>query len=159
MKWRPKLAGDIDKSPQISHKPLIVEQPMVAMVKRPTHFELIEQPSPRPVRNNHIFHWNENGWSRGSENFIQAIIVKEMKKRRGESNRINRLFATKPFSIGLSEIRHRLFACQPLLVSISYQSILVTRQQGQLLWSDRQLWRWYSSWVLWGDQVCRRIVS
>jgi hypothetical protein len=105
MKWRPNPEGDIDRSPQISHKPLMVEQPTVAIVKRPTHFELMEKPKPRPVRNSHSFHWKENGCSLGSENFIHAIVVKEMKKRRGESSNINLLFATNPFSIDRPWIR------------------------------------------------------
>lgn len=44
--------------PQISHNPLMVEVPMVAIVNNPTHLQLTVKPNPRPVKVNHTYHQN-----------------------------------------------------------------------------------------------------
>lgn len=119
-KWRPNSWTGIRTLAHISSSPLIVLQPMVAIVNKPTHLQLAVNPNPRPVKANQLHHQNWKGL--GPKRLLICIapktdfrdqayrffwlwklihirMVMDVKNSKGGSSKIRRLFATKPFSI------------------------------------------------------------
>lgn len=60
-RFAPMLTKGTCVSPHISHKFLIVDTPIVAIVKRPTHLQLTVRPRPRPVNVSQKYHQNRKG--------------------------------------------------------------------------------------------------
>ncbi len=105
-------------SPKSVHSCLIVENPTVAIVNKPTHLQETTAPSARPVSVRYVHHTRENGpvaitsdarvpcacgafvtGLRSSlQNMTQKRVLRPVKKRSGLSRRMCLLWVMRPFS-------------------------------------------------------------
>lgn len=104
IKWSSQVRGLTRRSPHSDHNWLRVDNPMVAIIKRPTHLTLPDNPNPTPVKNSHMNQSSEKGSLRWLWKLTQASAVNAVKRINGESSKIRRLCVTMLFSMRVNSM-------------------------------------------------------